>query len=93
MTDGRHSVGDAGSLYVLMPARHLRRRNRAGALARSRRHKAAAEKVLLLTGRRGVGKTHLLCDAASRRIEDGLPTILLLGQDFDAGPCWHRSAS
>ncbi len=29
------------------------------------------------------GKTHLLCDVASRRITDGLPTILLLGQDFD----------
>ena len=52
-------------------------------LARSATTRAAGEKLLLLTGRAGVGKTHLLCDVASQRIADGLPTILLLGQDFD----------
>lgn len=52
-------------------------------LARSATAQAAAEKLLLLTGRAGVGKTHLLCDVAGRRFADGLPAILLLGQDFD----------
>ena len=66
-----------------MSARHLRPSGTGWELARSAVTRGAAEKVLLLTGRAGVGKTHLLCDAARRRIEDGLPTILLLGQDFD----------
>jgi hypothetical protein len=83
MTDGRYFVGDAGSLYS--DARKASEAIGDGlGLARSAATQGAAEKVLLLTGRAGVGKTHLLCDAARRRIEDGLPTILLLGQDFDA---------
>ena len=53
-------------------------------MARSAATRGAAEKVLLLTGRAGVGKTHLLCDAAHHRVGNGRPTILLLGQDFDA---------
>lgn len=38
---------------------------------------------LLLTGRAGVGKSHLLCDMARSRINSGLPTLMVLGQDFD----------
>ena len=52
-------------------------------LGHSATSRAAREKVLLLKGRAGVGKTHLLCDVATHRIEAGRPTILLLGQDFD----------
>lgn len=36
----------------------------------------------LLVGEAGVGKTHLLCDIAVRRLDAGLPTILLMGQQF-----------
>lgn len=83
MTEDRHFVGDAGSLYA--DARKAAEAVGDGLeLTRSALTRAAAEKVLLLTERAGVGKTHLLCDAALRRIEDGKPTILLLGQDFDA---------
>jgi hypothetical protein len=83
MTDGRYFVGDAGSLYS--DVRKVSEAIGNGLeLTGSAATRGAAEKVLLLTGRAGVGKTHLLCDAARRRIEDGLPTILLLGQDFDA---------
>ncbi|MGZ0152947.1 hypothetical protein ACXJJ3_38220 [Kribbella sp. WER1] len=47
---------------------------------------AAADRgMLLMTGRAGVGKTHLFCDVASGRIAEGLPTVVLLGQDFDGG--------
>lgn len=44
---------------------------------------AACRGALLLTGRAGVGKTHLLCDASKRRISTGLPTVMILGQDFE----------
>ena len=82
LRDDGYYVGDAASLYS-----HLR-----GALSALRSSKqlaqwdatrAAREKRLLLTGRAGVGKTHLLCDVAGRRIAEGRPTVLLLGQDFD----------
>jgi hypothetical protein len=75
-------VGDAGSLYseVRDAVTALQRGEE---LAGSVTTRAAGEMVLLLTGRAGVGKTHLLCDVASRRTAAGLPAILLLGQDFD----------
>lgn len=38
--------------------------------------------LLLITGAAGTGKTHLLCDVAKKRIEEGHPTILLMGQRF-----------
>jgi hypothetical protein len=44
--------------------------------------KAAAARFLVLSGRGGAGKTHLLCEAARRRTESGQPTIMLFGQDF-----------
>ena len=48
--------------------------NRANALANSQ--------LLLLNGDGGTGKTHLLCDFATRRIQSQLPTLLLMGQRF-----------
>ena len=33
-----------------------------------------------------MGKTHLLCDLASKRQQVGLPTILLMGQQFFCSP-------
>jgi hypothetical protein len=45
---------------------------------------AARRGLLLMTGRAGVGKTHLFCDVASRRIDAGQPAVVLLGQDFDS---------
>lgn len=37
---------------------------------------------LLLLGDAGTGKSHLFCDVARKRIQAGLPTILLMGQQF-----------
>lgn len=42
----------------------------------------AQSALLLLNGIAGMGKTHLLCDLASKRQEAGLPTVLLMGQRF-----------
>ena len=38
--------------------------------------------LLILQGAAGTGKTHLLCDFASRRVEAGQPTVMLMGQRF-----------
>ncbi|HEY9683446.1 MAG TPA: AVAST type 2 anti-phage system protein Avs2 [Oculatellaceae cyanobacterium] len=39
--------------------------------------------IMLLTGPAGNGKTHLFCRIADARIGRGLPTILLLGEQFN----------
>ena len=44
----------------------------------------ASSRLMLLKGEAGTGKTHLLCDFAKRRIESGIPTVLLMGQRFVA---------
>jgi hypothetical protein len=38
--------------------------------------------LMILSGEAGTGKTHLLCDVAQRRLAEGRPTILLMGQQF-----------
>lgn len=55
------------------------------ALLRGVGTQAARDGRVLMTGRAGVGKTHLFCDVASRRIASGRPTLVVLGQDFEAG--------
>lgn len=82
LTNDRYFVGDAGLLYSKARGA-LCALARGEQLARSTLSRAASEKLLVLTGRAGVGKTHLLCDVAVRRISEGRPTLLLLGQDFD----------
>lgn len=38
--------------------------------------------LLLLNGKAGTGKTHLLCDVTRLRIRENKPTVLLMGQRF-----------
>ncbi|MDE2669824.1 MAG: hypothetical protein OXI51_09255 [Chloroflexota bacterium] len=45
----------------------------------------AATPLLFLTGDAGTGKTHLLCDVAERRVKEGLPTVLVMGQQIGEG--------
>jgi len=45
---------------------------------------------LLVTGKPGTGKTHLLCDVAKTRCSLGQPTILLLGQKFSQRDPWAQ---
>ena len=52
-------------------------------LAESGATQAANSRELLIAGAAGAGKTHLLCDVARKRTDAGLPTILVMGQDFD----------
>lgn len=51
----------------------------------SPRAEACDDPVVAVLGKAGVGKTHLLCDVAARRVEQGLPTVLLRGIGFVAG--------
>ena len=51
---------------------------------------AANKKALLLLGEAGTGKTHLFCDVAKRRLDDSLPTVILLGQHFNSSESWTQ---
>ena len=50
-------------------------------------------KVMIVGGQAGTGKTHLLCDIVHRRLAEGCPSVLLLGQSFtsDDAP-WPQAA-
>jgi len=53
--------------------------------------KVASSSLMLLKGKAGTGKTHLLCDVAFRRINAGKPTVLLMGQRFiSANEPWSQ---
>jgi len=54
-------------------------------LLHSSETRAAKSGRLLMTGRAGVGKTHLFCDVAASRISAGLPTLVVLGQNLESG--------
>ena len=54
--------------------------------------KMANGRVMILKGEAGTGKTHLLCDVARNRVEDGAPTVLLMGQRFtDSTEPWTQA--
>lgn len=42
-------------------------------------------KSAIIFGEAGIGKSHLLCDIALKRIEANLPTVFLLGQKYSGG--------
>lgn len=44
--------------------------------------RTAGTSLMILKGAAGTGKTHLLCDGALQRAEAGMPTVLLMGQQF-----------
>lgn len=83
LKDGRYYVNEAASLHdTTGKAREALWQCRS--LLLSAETQAARAGRLLMTGRAGMGKTHLFCDVASSRIEAGLPTLVMLGQDFDS---------
>ncbi len=84
LKEGRYYANQAGVLY-----RSINKARDAYwsalSLLRSADTEAARAGRVLMTGRAGVGKTHLFCDVASRRVAADLPTVIVLGQDFDSG--------
>lgn len=45
---------------------------------------------LLITGDAGVGKTHLLCDVADKRVKNDHPTILIFGYNLNQDDPWNQ---
>ena len=45
----------------------------------------AKNQAVLLQGEAGIGKSHLLCDIAIKRLQNNQPTLLLLGQHYTGG--------
>lgn len=45
---------------------------------------------LKLLGDAGMGKTHLLCNVAKTRMENGYPTVLILGENFTNRSIWSQ---
>ena len=54
---------------------------------------AEAVKYALVRGEAGSGKSHSLAQAASQRVQQGLPTIFVLGQDLAHVPFWPQLGS
>lgn len=46
--------------------------------------------ALKLLGKAGMGKTHLLCNVARNRVDEGYPTVLLLGENFSGRDIWTQ---
>jgi hypothetical protein len=53
----------------------------------------ANKPALLIVGGAGSGKTHLLCDVAARRVRNGQPTVMLLGEQFGDAEPWKQLIS
>lgn len=54
--------------------------------------KLANNRLLIVEGNAGTGKTHLLCDFARRRVDAGAPVVLLMGQRFtETGDPWNQA--
>ena len=52
--------------------------------------RAANTSALLVNGDPGTGKTHLFCDVAQSRIEQQLPTVMLMGEWFSGDEPWSQ---
>jgi hypothetical protein len=61
--------------------------------ARSKEGSLANTPALLLKGNAGTGKSHLLCDVARERVKAGIPTILILGEQFNDDEPWSQILS
>ena len=55
--------------------------------------RAEQERSILLFGRGGSGKSHLLAGQAERAVAEGRPVVLVLGQYLRAGPIWPQILS
>ena len=53
--------------------------------------RAVNSDLMIVKGDAGVGKTHLLCDIARKRLADGRPTVVLMGHQFTTTqPPWQQ---
>ena len=58
----------------------------------ARFERAVNNDLMIITGEAGSGKTHLLCDVATRRLAKRSPTVILMGQQFTtSNPPWTQA--
>ena len=58
----------------------------------ARFERAINNDLMIITGEAGSGKTHLLCDVATRRLAERSPTVILMGQQFTTrNPPWTQA--
>lgn len=57
---------------------------------RQRDWSAEDAKSVIVLGEAGSGKSHSIGQAASQRVQDGLPTVVILGQDLSDAPFWPQ---
>lgn len=72
--------------------RHLRNKlSEIREFIKSQKVELALNPYMLLVGDALIGKTHLLCDMAKERINNNLPTIIILGQHLISNePPWNQ---
>jgi len=80
LTEYRHDLGQLTSLLRKM-----------GDIVGGTEANLANLPALLLVGSVGIGKTHLLCDVAQRRLSEDAPTILVLGEQFIVEEPWAQT--
>src|SRR6185369_2791555 len=61
--------------------------------AKSKTALASNNPRILLNGIAGSGKTHFLCDLGKHRVENGLPTFIFLGEEFNSKAPWDTVKS
>ncbi len=52
---------------------------------KEKRTQAKISKAMLIQGKAGIGKSHLLCDISLKRLNLSLPTLFILGQHYRGG--------
>ena len=59
---------------------------------RDKNLEAEEKQCAFVFGEAGSGKSHIFAETASSRVKQGLPTVLILGQDIGNGPFWRQFA-
>ena len=59
-------------------------------LLESKEAQLANRPALLIVGTAGIGKTHLLCEVAQKRLTENQPSIVLLGEQFTTDEPWGQ---
>jgi hypothetical protein len=81
----RYYTGNAASLHHQISSIESAI-SRLHGLRTGRAWRSFDQTAILVTGTGGAGKTHLLCDLAKTRTTNNLPTIIVLGEQFERGP-------
>ncbi len=86
----RHAEQISWALHNIRNVEHALRE--AQEFCSSEAAELASRPALIIHGEAGCGKTHLVCDAALDRARAGLPTVLLLGHQFERVEPWGAIA-